>query len=337
MLNAALVALSAAPVSWTLVAGGDIMYYGISPKTASLKAVAPTFRAADVAYANLEIPLTTAKKPTPFKSAAEIKARNQYVLKADPGHLSQLTSCGFDLLSLANNHGMDYGWPGLKQTMGLLDKAKIAHSGGGENTEQAEAVAVTTLPSGFRVGMISALAFVGSGALQKCGPATAKSPGIAVFRFEGALTKDAKRELKRRIGTAKRACDFLIVAPHWGIERESRPRLWQMQLGRALIDSGADAVLGAHPHVLQGREIYKGRPILYSMGNLISPLPAATAIYTLKFQGTKMVDWDLRPMRNRGGKAEWYPAKAEPVVKAQILKLDALIPKPRPLAKPKSR
>lgn len=333
MLLSALATLAAAPVTWTLVAGGDIMFYGISPKTESLKAVAPVFRGADVAYANLEIPLTTSKKATSFKTAKEVKARTQFILKADPKHLPHLTSCGFDLLSLANNHGMDFGWVGLQQTMGLLDKAKMAHSGGGENAAAAEGVAVKTLPSGFRVGMISALAFVGSGALNKCGPATARSPGIAVFRFEGALNKTAKAELKRRISLAKKSCDFLIVAPHWGIERETRPRAWQVQLGRGLIDAGADAVLGAHPHVLQGREIYKGKPILYSMGNLISPLPAATALYTLKFQGNKLVDWDLRPMRNRGGKTEWYPAKLEPTIKKQILKLDALVPAFKPAKK----
>jgi len=333
MLYAALFNLAAAPTTWTLVAGGDVMLYGVSPKTASLKAVAPVFRGADVAYANLEIPLTSSKKPTPFKTAKEIQARTQFVLKADPKHLPHLASCGFDLLSLANNHGMDYGWSGLRQTMDLLDKAKIAHSGGGENMAASEGVAVMTLPSGFRVGMISALAFVGSGALNKCGPAREKSPGIAVFRFEGALNKAARAELKRRVALAKKSCDFLIVAPHWGIERESRPRAWQIQLGRGLIDAGADAVLGAHPHVLQGREIYKGKPILYSMGNLISPLPAASAVYTLKFQGSKLIGWDLRPMRNRGGKTEWYPAKLEPTIKAQILKLDSLIPAARPVKK----
>lgn len=316
----------AASQSWTLVAGGDIMLYAMNPKSKAFSKVAPAFRAADVAYANLEIPLTDAKKPTPFKSAEEIKARTQFVLKAHPNHIYQLAGCGFDLLSLANNHGMDYGWPGLKQTMSLLDKFGIAHSGGGENKSAAESVAVKTLPNGFRVGMISALAFVGSGAMQKCGPATTKSPGIAVFRFEGVLKDKAKAEIKRRIELAKSKCDFLIVAPHWGTERESKPRAWQVQLGRALIDGGADAVLGAHPHTLQGREKYKGKPILYSMGNLISPLPAASAIYTLKFTGNKLTSWDLRPMRNRKGIAEWYPTKDEPKVKKAILKLDSLIP-----------
>lgn len=320
---------TAAAPKWTLAVGGDIMLYRISPKLDWPGAVADTFRRADVAYANLEIPLTTSTRATPYKSAADVRAKNQFILKADPGHITHLKSMGFDLLSLANNHGMDYGWEGLKETMDLLDKAGIKHSGGGANRAASEEAAVFRTKSGFRVGMISALAFVGSAGLNACGPAKDNAPGIAVFRFEGSLGPKAKAEIQRRISNAKRKCDFLIVAPHWGIEKQSKPRDWQFQLGRALIDAGADAVFGAHPHVLQGKELYKGKPILYSTGNFISPRPAASAVYTLTFEGTKFKGWEFRPMANRGSRMVWYSAGQEASERRRIEGLDRLIPKPR--------
>ena len=320
---------TAAPSKWTLAVGGDIMLYRISPKIDWPGAVADTFRRADVAYANLEIPLTTSTKATPYKSAAEVRARNQFILKADPGHITHLKAMGFDLLSLANNHGMDYGWEGLKQTMDLLDKAGIKHSGGGANKAASEDVAVFRTRGGLRVGMISALAFVGSAGLNACWPAKDGSPGIAVFRFEGSMGPKAKAEIQRRISNAKRKCDFLIVAPHWGIEKQNKPRDWQFQLGRALIDAGADAVFGAHPHVLQGKELYRGKPILYSTGNFISPRPAASAVYTLTFEGTKFKGWEFRPMANRGSRMVWYSASQEASERRRIEGLDRLIPKPR--------
>lgn len=305
------------------------MLNGINPRNDPFQETASLFRDADVAYANLEIPLTTSRRGTPFKSAAEVKARTQFVLKADPRHIAHLANAGFDLLSLANNHGMDYGWEGLRQTIGLLEGAGIAHSGGGANMAEAERPAVKTLPSGFRVGMISALAFVGSGALNKCGPAGKASPGIAVFRLNGAMGKDAKQELARRVSAAKKECDFLIVAPHWGEEKKTRPREWQFTLGRALVDAGADAVIGAHPHVLQGKEVYKGRPILYSTGNLASALPAASAVYLLKFEGAEFRGVDVVPVRISGGQTRLVGGKDHASRIRAIEGLDRLIPAPR--------
>lgn len=311
----------ATPKPWTLVAGGDIMFYGIGAKTAPLNEIASTFRRADIAYANLEIPITSAQTPTRRKTAEEIKAKHQFILKADPGHIANLKGT-FDLLSLANNHAMDYGVKGLNETKALLDKAGIQHSGAGSNVAEAIRPTIKTLPNGIRVGMISYLAFMSTGGLWKCTPATSKTPGLAGLDL-GANPKHER--VKAIVKAAKKNCDFLIVALHWGIERQNKPTKYQIDLGRNFINSGADVVLGAHPHRLQGREIYKGKPILYSMGNLISPLPAASAIYTLRFDGTKFSSWDIRPMRNAGGKAKWYSTKDEPAIKRQILALDKLI------------
>jgi hypothetical protein len=111
-MTAALALLAAAP-SWTLAVGGDVMLNSVTPSAKTFGGVAGLFRSADVAYANLEIPLTRSGKATPRKSAAARAARTQFVLRADPGHARWLDDAGFDALSLGNNHAMDYGPAGL--------------------------------------------------------------------------------------------------------------------------------------------------------------------------------------------------------------------------------
>ena len=88
-----------------------------------------------------------------------------------------------------------------------------------------------------------------------------RQPGMLCTYDSGALCEAVRR--------AKEQCDFLTVYVHWGIEREHTPEEYQRQLAKAYIDAGADLVVGAHPHVLQGIEYYNGRPIVYSLGNYI--------------------------------------------------------------------
>lgn len=319
--------LVVAPKVWTLVVGGDLMLNAITPKSQPLAAVKKLFSQADVAYANLEIPLTTAKTVTPRKSAADIKARNQFVLKADPGHINSLTGLGIDIVSLANNHAMDYGIKGLNQMLGLLNRAGIKHNGAGKDRATANKVAVFRNRAGIRVGLLSYLAFVGDKAMYTCFPATEKGPGIAILGYQGQLNKTTLADLRGRIESAKAACDLLIVAPHWGEERAQLPRDWQIQLGRAMVDAGADAVIGAHPHVLQGSETYRGVPIHYSLGNLISPRPAATGVYRLTFRGTKYLSTERFPAVIGAGKLTLLQGKAATNGAAIIKKLDAKLTK----------
>lgn len=305
------------------------MFYSMNPKKPAFDAISPAFAEADIAYANLEIPLTTAKTPTSRKSQEEIKARTQFVLKADPAHITQCQKLGLDLVSLGNNHTMDYGAPGMRDTINALKKAKIAYCGAGENLTEATQVAVKTLPNGVRVGMVSYLAYVGTNALSKCMPATQKSPGIAGLDLAARINDKAKQRLRAIVIRAREKSDVVLVALHWGVEKQSKPIPYQIDLGRAFIDAGADGVLGAHPHVLQGREVYKGKPILYSMGNLISPLPAQSGVYTLNFDGRTFQSWSVRPMSNSGGKALWLSKEKEAARLKEIQSLDKLIPAPR--------
>ncbi len=292
---------------WSLVCGGDIMLNQVPFKGNPLGAIAPILQSANLAIANLESPLTTKKIPTKRKTAAELKTRTQFLLKGDPRFAKLLAADGIRLVGTANNHCMDYGGSGLAEEYSALDTAKIQHAGSGANASASATTAVFTLPSGKRVGLFCALAFIGAPALRKCTPATLTEPGVNVLSFGGKIDDKARAKLAAIVAGAKQSCDFLIIGLHWGIERQQLPTPYQVQLGRAFIDAGADMVWGHHPHVLEGTEIYHGKPILYSMGNLVSPMPAETALVKLKFDGSKLTKMETIPCLVSGGKVKPNP------------------------------
>lgn len=331
-----LLALAAAASGFTAVFGGDLMFNGIPVKTKSLDGVAAVMRRADVSFANLEIPLTTSTQRTSGKSAAELKARTQFILKADPRHLPKLQVAGIDLVSLGNNHAMDYGWKGLSQEMGLLDGISILHTGAGKNAAQAASVEVYTTPDGTKLGLLSALAFLGYGGAKKCTPAAEGSPGVNWLNLGAKINDDAKAKLQTWIASAKAQCDLVVVALHGGIERKSLPTPYQVNLARACIDAGADIVWGHHPHVLQGAELYKGKPILYSMGNLISALPAATGLVTLRYEKGKFVRFWFQPALIAAGKVRLAKGGEVKPRKAQFRALSDLVQKKYPNKESKS-
>lgn len=326
-------AIEAGPSSaWTLVAGGDIMLNGISAKSRPLAGIEKVLATGTITYANLEIPLTTAKGATKRKSAADIKAKRQFVLKADPAHLSALTGAGIDVVSLGNNHAMDYGWTGLAEMTRTLDGAGIAWTGAGKDRAEAARLAVLRAHDGVRAGFVSFLSFRSAGGLGACTPATAKSPGVATLTWTGASHATG---LARLVADYRTRCDVLIFALHWGIEKETLPNAYQVGFARALIDAGADAVLGAHPHVLQGSEVYRGKPIVYSLGNLVSPRPGQTAIYTLRWDGKRFLGMTATPVAISGGKAALTTGKPRATAQDRIERLDRSVLKAYPVPRPK--
>lgn len=293
--------LAVVSTSWTLVLGGDVMLNGIKPSADVFKGIAPVVKSADLAYANLEIPLTNVGSRTSRKSAEEIAARHQFVLRADPGHAKHFAAAGFDTVSLGNNHALDYGPAGLADFIRRLDKERITWFGAGRNWREARRLQVHEV-GGIRVGFLSFLSFNTVEAMRKCTPATGKAAGVATLTITGLPDKKAIPIVKAIVDSAKRECDLLAVALHWGIEKQTQPAPNQVRLGRMFIDQGADLVIGAHPHVLQPSELYKGKPILYSLGNLISPRGGATALYRLRFEGAELRGVDYFPAKIFGGK-----------------------------------
>lgn len=303
---------------WTFVAGGDIMLNQVRPSPKVFEGITPIVEAADLAYANLEIPMTDQKAATTRKTAAEVRARTQYILKADPKHGPHLDAAGFDVVSLGNNHALDYRGAGLSQQIGILEDLEIDYCGAGRNWVESRRTAVKKIGD-IEVGFISFLSFNNPSSMRKCTPATAESPGVATLTITGVPDKKAKAIVGAIVAKAKKECDLLVVCLHWGIEKQTQPAPNQVRLGRLFIDEGADMVLGAHPHVLQPGELYKGKPIVYSLGNLVSPRPATTALYRFRYEGKTLKGVDYFPASISGGRvtAKNQPSKPSNALAAE--------------------
>lgn len=187
----------------------------------------------DLRIANLEGPITD------FKSVSNEAGGNRLIFTFSPLFLEPLKK-NFDILSLANNHTSNFGDKGLRQTRDYLDGAGIKYFGDPNNN--VEYLATTTEFNSIKIG------FIGFNELAKNG-------------FENILLKI--KELRPRV-------DWLFIYPHWGSEYETKkPSDKQQQEAREMIDAGADAVIGSHPHVVQPSEEYKGKMIFYSLGNFV--------------------------------------------------------------------
>ena len=300
---------------WDLFCGGDIMLNGVGASVPVFDGIWVPPNA--IFYANLEIPLTNTSERTPRKSAADIAARNQYVLKADPQHIKNLVSAGIDVVSLGNNHAMDGGVSGLKQMTSLLDSNHIQRCGAGVNWEDATKSTVVVAPDGTRVAFVSYLSFLSVGGLRACTPATAKTAGVAALTLGGKNGPFELERLKKIVERARLDADMVVVALHWGIEKQPFPAPFQVSLGRLFIDAGADVVIGAHPHVLQPAELYKGKPIIYSLGNFVNPGGGQAAMYKLAFEKTTYKSTEILPTSYSGGRASFSKRNPEEISKQE--------------------
>ncbi|MCD8161207.1 MAG: CapA family protein [Clostridiales bacterium] len=179
-----------------------------------------------------------------------------YTYRASPSRVSVLEELGVDVAVLANNHIYDYGEEALLDTLDTLDGAGIARIGAGEDLEDASAIYYAQLEH-CTVAYIAASRVEWSAQTK---PATSDSPGTFYTAYDTAL-------LYQRVQEAKEQADFVVVYMHWGIEGTADLEEYQMEVGDALVDAGADLVIGDHPHQLQGVRYYNGVPIFYALGN----------------------------------------------------------------------
>jgi len=178
-----------------------------------------------------------------------------YTFRAKPERMELLKQMGTDLVSLANNHVFDYGEEALYDTADLLDEAGIPYVGGGRNIEEAKRP-IYYIVGGIKIGFVAA----SNGERIKYTPqATETSPGI--------LRAYDTTEYNEVIRAAAKECDYLIAYIHWGTEDSNYLNANQQAWGREFLSSGADIVIGGHPHVLQGIEYVDEKPIVYSLGD----------------------------------------------------------------------
>ena len=200
----------------------------------------------DLFYVNHEY--TISDRGAPLKG-------KYYTFRAKPERMSILKKLGTDIVSLANNHVYDYGPDALYDTVDLLEEAGIPYVGGGRNIKEAKRP-IYMIVNGMKIGFVGA----SNGERIKYTPqATETTPGI--------LRAYDTTEYNEVIRNASKECDYLIAYIHWGTEDSNYLNADQQRWGREFLASGADIVIGGHPHVLQGIEYVDGKPIVYSLGD----------------------------------------------------------------------
>ena len=244
-----------------------------------LSQVKELLRDADLTIANLENPLWKYTAPAPPKKKEEQDAQagtgaqtrasskngtknenaqvpEKIVLIGHPKAKDIIKDAGIDMVSLANNHLMDGGSEGLIATLENLDAAGIAYTGAGRNLQEAMKPATSEI-KGHNIAYLAVSNIIPGGYA-----ASSNKAGIAPGRTQPKAVLQAIKSLKAEH-------DVVLVSIHWGTEYADKPSAQQVSFAHQCIEAGADALLCAHPHVLQGFELYKGKLIAYSLGDFL--------------------------------------------------------------------
>lgn len=232
-------------------------------------------------------------------SESENRVEKTWNLKGKPEYVGIMTGSSVEGCSLGNNHTLDYGESSLEDTKSVLDEAGIIY---GLN----EHVATYTTESGIVIGIVSSNML-----WQDETHANYVKDGIAALREQGA--------------------NLVIVSCHWGIEGDHYANGYQVDMAHQIIDWGADLLIGTHPHVLQGVELYKGKVICYSLGNFCfggnrNPQVKDTAVYQQTFTfvdgvlqtdiNADMIPYSISSTTSRN---DFRPTKAEGDRKQRII------------------
>ncbi len=250
LLAALMLVAAAAHAEVSLVFVGDVVLDGSAGRLIEaggdpFAAFADVFAGADLRIANLECVVATTG------SAGD----KNYTFRAHPRVLG-VVKRHFDAVGIANNHSGDFGREAFAEMLGLLNAAGLGSFGGGLNLAQAHAPLILGR-QGLRIALLGYNEF-----MPRSFEALHDAPGVAWSDDEQVV---ADIRAARRVHRA----DIVIPVMHWGWENELQPNPRQRQLARTMIDAGADAVIGGHPHVTQGTDIYHGKPIVYSVGNFV--------------------------------------------------------------------
>lgn len=192
----------------------------------------------------------------PFSERGVQMEDKQFTFRMNPRYVSLFKDMGVDIVSLANNHVLDYGAEALSDTFMTLDEAGILYAGAGESEERAKEPQIIEV-NGKKYGFLAASRVlpVASWNVENT------APGVFSTYDATALVEEIKK--------VRAECDYLTVFVHWGLERKEYPESYQKTLAMQYIDAGADAVIGSHSHCLQGVEYINGKPVFYSLGNFL--------------------------------------------------------------------
>nr|WP_317407584.1 CapA family protein [Fournierella massiliensis] len=250
-------------------------------------------RAADVLLCNNEFVFSDRGSPMPGK---------QFTFRAKTANVSMWQQLGADIVGLANNHCFDYGEDAFLDTLSTLQGANIPYVGAGKNLEEA------MQPQFFLVGGMK-IGYVACTRAEKyilTPEAGETSPGV-LRCYDPELAVQA-------IQTASEQCDYLVVYVHWGTEGSTVLEQAQTDLATRFTEAGADLIVGAHPHILQGAGWRKDTPVLYSLGNFwfnMETLDSALLKVTVSEPGAAGATVQLLPCIQTGGRVSLLEEDAD--------------------------
>lgn len=290
----------------TIAAVGDVMLGGrTGPFLVEhgpdypYREVMSVLREADIVAANLESAISS--------RGAAVKDK-QFTLRADPLAARSLKTAGIRVVTLANNHSMDFGPQALQDTLEALTENEILFTGAGMNLDDARSPALVKIKGKTLAFLSYSLTYPVE--FYASGGRAGTAPGYAEF-------------VKADILKVRPKADLVIVSIHWGAELMTAAKDYQIALGRQAIDWGADLVLGHHPHVLQEIEVYKNRLIAYSLGNFVfgseSNRTNYSMILLLTFQGNTLVRIKAIPLDVNNYRVHYQPRVLSGASAAEVL------------------
>lgn len=248
----------------------------------------PILRQADVRVCNLECAISDDGIPWSETPKA-------FHFRSDSKNVGSLLAAGVNLVSLANNHVLDYGYEGLADTLEILDRSGIKHAGAGRSLQEAE-TAATLEVRGTKLGMI---AFTDNQPEWEAAP---DRPGTFYVPIE--LKDERAKHLLELVAKTKRSVDMLIVSAHWGPNWGYAPPPDHIPFAHALVEAGAGVVFGHSGHVFRGIEVHKNRPILYCTGDFVDDYAV-----DLVERNDESFIFVLQEDRNNIGRLRLYPTK----------------------------
>ncbi|MEO6714065.1 MAG: CapA family protein [Mycobacteriales bacterium] len=275
----------------TLAFAGDVHFEGALTNALArdpagvLAPIAPVLRKADVAVVNLETAITT-------RGTAAVKT---YTYRAPGSAFTALRTAGIDAVSMANNHGLDFGSVGLVDSLAAANAAKFPIIGIGSNDAEAYRPYVATV-RGQRIAVIAATQVIDRRYLTAW-TATQTTAGLASAKEVERLTL-AVRE-------ARKTSDTVVVYLHWGIEGAQCPSAAQRTLADELVTAGADVIVGSHAHVLQGAGRSGTAFVAYGLGNFAfyarGGLTTQSGVLTLTVTGRNVDTYAWSPAVIKAG------------------------------------
>jgi poly-gamma-glutamate synthesis protein (capsule biosynthesis protein) len=274
----------------TLAFAGDVHFAGrlesgLQDPAQALASIEPYLSAADVTVLNLETAITDRGRPEP----------KTFHFRAPASALDALDAAGVDVVTMANNHGVDYGRQGLEDSLAAKADSPIPVVGIGHDADEAFAPAVIDV-RGTKVAVIGATQVPDHTAAAW--PARDGRAGVAV-----ALNPD---RLVAAVKAARKSADVVVVYLHWGTERQGCPDAGQQRVTPKLVAAGADVVVGTHAHRLLGSGWWSGKPgtayVNYGLGNFVwwrsnGENAVTTGVLTLELDGRDVASADWLPMR----------------------------------------